>query len=655
MEKEKLYRLQKLLLFSFAFLLYANTIAFEYALDDKILITENAFTKEGLGGIKDIFTHDVIVGFFEKGGKQTELFAGGRYRPFSHLSFALEYEFLGENPHVSHFINALVFALTGILLFVILHQLFPPEEKKPWYLSLAFIATALYIAHPIHTEVVANIKGRDELFSFLGGLGAIWYVLKYLGDNKRKYLVLTALCFLFGLGSKESVITFVAIVPLTIWFFTDKTLKENIRASAPLLIAAVFYFSLRVAILGVSEGGGSSGWMNNPFVHSTTGERFSSAIYHGLIYLKLLVFPHPLTHDYYPEHLPIVGWTELGTLASLLVHLGLGTYALIKLKSKDFIAYCILFYFITFSLFSNIFFVIGAMNERFLFIPSLGFCLALAYLLNRLVEKGPKLRGVYTVLLAGVLIAYSAKTYSRNKAWESDYTLSTTDVQISYKSAKGNMSAGLSYLDRADEVDDINEKRKIVIKAIEHLNTALNIHPTYIQAMLLMGNAYYNIEEYENSILYYEAILKINPNYYFALNNLEHVGDLCLKNGLYETGIKSYLALVNYGHASARIYSEIGRAYGMGLQNPATALEYLLKARRLEPESPDVLQKLGVVYSLLGYPSRALGILDTAIRLQPQNANLYLTKGITLQGIGMNDSAQLYINRAIQMNPDLQR
>ena len=79
-----------LLIFLFACMLYSNTLWNKYAIDDTIVLTDNRFTKKGLAGIKDHFTHDMFEGFFgERGAK---LVSGGRYRPLSMVSLTVEYE-----------------------------------------------------------------------------------------------------------------------------------------------------------------------------------------------------------------------------------------------------------------------------------------------------------------------------------------------------------------------------------------------------------------------------------------------------------------------------------------------------------------------------------------------------------------------------------
>ena len=66
---------------------YANTIGHDYALDDAIVLSENQFTKQGFSGIKDLLSYDTFTGFF---GKEKQLVAGGRYRPFSLITFAID-------------------------------------------------------------------------------------------------------------------------------------------------------------------------------------------------------------------------------------------------------------------------------------------------------------------------------------------------------------------------------------------------------------------------------------------------------------------------------------------------------------------------------------------------------------------------------------
>jgi len=153
--------LPALLLLALGIALYVYSVNFEYVLDDQIVLTNNNYTKKGVAGIQEILTTESMSGRF---GGQQDLIVGARYRPLSIVTFALEYEFFGLNPFVSHLINVLLYGLLGLVLYRVLCELFPDRAK--WYWSIPFIASLLFVVHPIHTEVVANVKGRDEIMTF---------------------------------------------------------------------------------------------------------------------------------------------------------------------------------------------------------------------------------------------------------------------------------------------------------------------------------------------------------------------------------------------------------------------------------------------------------------------------------------------------------
>jgi hypothetical protein len=131
-----------------AFLLYSNTINFDYVLDDSAAIVENQFVKKGIAGIPDLLRSD----FWHFSNLQL-----GYYRPLSLITFAIEQQFFKGDPHISHFVNVAIYAFTAYVLFILLSSIFKTRNFLfPLLISLFFIA------HPVHTEVVANIKSRTN-------------------------------------------------------------------------------------------------------------------------------------------------------------------------------------------------------------------------------------------------------------------------------------------------------------------------------------------------------------------------------------------------------------------------------------------------------------------------------------------------------------
>ena len=150
------------IIFIFALVVYANTLVNDYTQDDAIVLTDNMYTQQGFKGIPGLLTKDTFFGFFKKEGKD-KLVSGGRYRPLTPIIFAIEHQFFGNNPMASHFINIILFGILCVVLYKVLLLLFVEKEYKKIQYIIPFFAALLFLSHPIHTEAVANIKGRDEI------------------------------------------------------------------------------------------------------------------------------------------------------------------------------------------------------------------------------------------------------------------------------------------------------------------------------------------------------------------------------------------------------------------------------------------------------------------------------------------------------------
>src|SRR5258708_14397470 len=173
------------IIFLLAVGLYIQSASFDYVLDDTILIVNNKFTQQGIKGIPDIFGYESFKGYF---GDQKEMVEGGRYRPLSIATFAIEKTLTNGNKTISHLINILLYALTGILLYRVLLFMFPTARsgvsEKKWFFTVPFVAVILFIAHPLYVEVVANVKFPDEIFALLSKAGILLFSFIYLACKK---------------------------------------------------------------------------------------------------------------------------------------------------------------------------------------------------------------------------------------------------------------------------------------------------------------------------------------------------------------------------------------------------------------------------------------------------------------------------------------
>lgn len=657
------------------FILYIQSIKFDYAIDDKMVITDNAFTKKGFAGLPQIFGKESLVGFF---GTQKDLLVGSRYRPLSIATFAIEYQFLGNAPGFSHFINILLYCFTGILLFYLLKQLLPLPVNKPdtpWYLCTAFLATALFMAHPIHTEVIANIKGRDEILTLLGSLGSLYFILQYLKNKKIIALVFSSICFFLGLLAKENAITFLAIIPLTLYYFTNTTNKKIAFTLIPLLAVTFIYFLIRKAALGyfISSGTQVTELLNNPFLGMSFSQKYATIIFTLGYYIRLLLFPHPLTADYYPYHpfnegsypsqIPAPHFSDWQTILSIIVHTLLLGYALMGIHKKQIISYGILFYLITLSIVSNIVFPVGAfMNERFVYISSIGYCLIVAYLISNTLIKATHNQKIASYALLLLMLGYSFKTLARVPDWKNNHDLFLADVQTSKNSTKANTSAGGTLLESAVNANS-TQQNELINKAISYLNQALKIYPNNTNALLLIGNAYMQKKEFTTSINYYSKLFDLNSNTENVQINLSIMSEFIdkpedaqkLVDFIEQRVINNTEVSVKYG----LMHDALGVLYGKKLNNLDKAIEnFKLSVEKSEDKnSPDyfgTIQDLAIAYGMKGDFLKALELNTKVLEKQPNNAKLLLNIAITYQNMHNTEKANEYYQKAFTLDPSLQ-
>ncbi|HAY70799.1 MAG TPA: hypothetical protein DCX89_02820 [Saprospirales bacterium] len=572
--------------------------------------------------------HDTFFGFFKVEGKD-QLVTGGRYRPFTLVMFAIERELFGEKPFAGHLINVLMFSLLIVLIFQTINTLlakFPGVKNAG---LIAFIAALLFAVHPVHTEVVANIKGRDEIMSMLFSMLTFYLVIRHADKGRIGYLLLAAISFFFGLLSKENTITFVLIIPLALFLFRSAKAARKISMLISILIPVVVFLIIRTSILGFDLGSQSMELMNNPFlkfingqyIDFNMGEKMATIIFILGKYLQLLVFPHPLTHDYYPRHIDIMNFSDWPVLISLTMYAGLIWIAIRYLKKNKVISFGILFYLITLSIVSNIVFPIGTnMSERFIFMPSVGFTLLVAYFFDKWYNRQKIL-----ILLPSLLIflAMSAKTIARNTVWKDDFTLFTTDVKTSVNSAKVLNAAGGSLIDRAKNEENHYLKAKYLQEAEVHLTKAIEIHPTYQNAYLLLGNAYYYQKKFEKAIEVFLHLTKILPEFEQGKQNLA----------------------VSYREAGKYLGEEKGDLRG--------SLKFLENAIQMLPEDYEANRLYGIANALSGNLKVALKHFQKCIELDPQNAGAYVNLGNTYFNMGDVAGGQAAHKKALELDPKI--
>jgi tetratricopeptide (TPR) repeat protein len=481
---------QLLIVSLLAIAFYANTFFNEYALDDIVSITGNKFTQKGFKGISTLFFKDSFYGYF---GDSSGL-SGGRWRPFALITFAIENQLFGQNPYLSHVNNVLIYMLTGIALLLFLRKFIFTQQPL-----LALLTTILFIIHPVHTEAVANIKSRDELLSFLFLILTLHFALNYLNRGKKKLHLLSGCVFYFlALLSKENGLTFIAIIPLTFYFFSAETIKKCLLYSLPFIAVATVYMLMRTSIVGFNYHRIQD--VNiSPLSDANTVQWWATVFLALGKYIQLLFFPAALSADYSYNQIPYVDFTNMYVWFFLLFQLALLVFAIIRLKEKNLFSYGILFYFLSIFIVSNIVIDVGAiLGERFVYQASLGFCICMALIFNLVYEKLGSIKKYTAITFVSLIILLSAvKTISRNSEWKNDQTLFLKDVQTCPNSVRTNIAAGTALIINAQKESDSLKRADMLNKSIAYLEKALVISPRAADPVLNLGVAYFNLGNYE--------------------------------------------------------------------------------------------------------------------------------------------------------------
>jgi tetratricopeptide (TPR) repeat protein len=238
-ESNTIKRISYLLMIVVA-ILFVNTLNHEYNLDDDLVTNNHPLTSKGLSSVGEIFTSSYFV---------DNMGHAYGYRPVVLFSFALEHQIFGENPAVSHLINVFLYLTLVLTFFRLLNRFFGPEK-----VMMSALIALIFAVHPIHSEVVASIKNRDELLALLFAVWSANFMIRYISSKQIKHLLFVVIFFTIGLLAKKSIFPLAFVFPIVLVFFQKPNVKEFLLLSLAFLIPATIVGSeldpLRLLIIG---------------------------------------------------------------------------------------------------------------------------------------------------------------------------------------------------------------------------------------------------------------------------------------------------------------------------------------------------------------------------------------------------------------------
>ena len=501
--------------------LYAITYQHGYVLDDAAAITYNNYVQEGLSGIPKLMKVDFW--FF----MNLNL---GYYRPLSLITFAIEQQFFGDDPHIRHVGNIIFYALTGYILNLLLQRWF--YDRSKWF---AFLIGLLFIAHPVHTEVVSNIKSRDELLSFLNMGATLLLFTTYLDTQKLKYLGWSCLTFYLAYLSKESSITTLGLIPLVAYFLRNHSIGGALAKVLPYLGVTLIFFMQKMALLGTIAGKPPMDQMVYPYFLDKT--RFVSMFKQLAYYIKILLFPDPLIYDYSYNQMPSGSLTDPITWAGIVLFGGLVYLTFKGIKQRTIWGFSLAIFFAT--LFPALAFTVsrgGIMAERFLYAPVLSVSILLVWGLFKIIKSADlntednwlKTNAIPTGILTLILALYSIKTVSRAADWKDEITLFRSNNEATQRNSNARKHLGDGLIKISMEEKDSTKRMAMFNEGVTNLKKSIDIYPMYGEAYFGIGYAYQNAlkPNFDSAKYYYRRAIERTPRFVVSYNNLGVIHEL---------------------------------------------------------------------------------------------------------------------------------
>lgn len=398
---------------------YGNSLAGEFAYDD-LLIIENNEAIHSLETLPEALSKPYWPDRFGE-----EL---GLWRPGATVLFGLQWTLFDGSPLGFHFVSLLLHVGATVLVLLLATRLLP--------LAAAFFGGLLFAVHPIHTEAVANVVGQAEVAAALLYLAACLLYTSIPPEERLERWRIGVIWLLFGVAFsfKEMAVTLPGALFLLDGARRDmdlkglgEYLKRRWSVYGGLAVVAGALLSLRYQILGSVASPfaplGAHILEEIPRIWTVAGT--------WPHYVRLLFFPLDLSSDYAPLVVPILyDWSPENLLGvgMALAFLALAWAAWRSAPPMDgrrgglrVLGVGVLWFVITISPVSNFFFLSGVLlSERSLYLPSVGFVLAVGWVLERLRQDRRRM-GLGAVVVVMLLMGY--RTWVRNPEWKDNQTV----------------------------------------------------------------------------------------------------------------------------------------------------------------------------------------------------------------------------------------
>lgn len=406
--------------------------------------------------------------------------------------------------------------------------------------TVAFIAAALFLVHPLHVESVAWVSGLKDPLSSLFLFSALSLYLTSDLRNKRYWWSIP--CFVLALASKGTTLVFIPLALISDRWLRKRSVRQSVVALIPhsLLAVGAAWMTMRVAganhVIKTSLG-------DTPLVTFLTMTEVVA------LYVRNLFIPLNLSNHYKP--IPIESVFNFRFLWSACLLTSMGFVAIRFRKRAPVILFGLTWFVLALLPVLNFVPISLQMADRYLYVALAGFAWSVAWGIEKI--QPSKLQWA---VAAAVLIVYGVMAEQRVQVWRSDVALwgdaarKAPHDTISWNNY-GKALADSEQINEAEKVflylshiapwkaagwNNLGRMRflqyrkggdpQVAITSEQAIRRALEVDPTYTFALNNLGLLYWErgLREKQKALLdqaldQFQQALKIDPHYEIAGQN----------------------------------------------------------------------------------------------------------------------------------------
>ena len=472
-----------------AILSYLNSLHNEFIWDDEDFILKNATVKDWHRWPR-VFTENMI-----QGARKGSNF----YRPLQSLTHGVDYIIWKDNPAGHHATNIIFHILASIAAYLALRKIFSGE--------ISFFTALFFAAHPAQTEAVAYVSGRsDPMAAFFVLLAIIFF---------ERNVLLSCLAFILALMSKESALIGPFLLMLYL-LFKNKGIKPYIKRMLPLVLIMVIYAAFRLTVLNFSNTIGGN--LPQPFYYVPLYIRFCTFLKTLPVYFGILLWPFGLHMERQMSLARSIFEPQVFSGLLILVSVFFIAYKMRRFNAVMLFSAC--WFFIALFPNSNLIPINALIYEHWLYLPSLGFFITIAWLIAEILrfaqddpfirKKTPRGVKYISVLTAIVIVLfYIWRTNERNKEWRDHISFYESAIKYAPDSGRLHNNLAMAYADKGRIEDAIMEYKK-----------AVALGDYYPQTHFNLSNIYLAKGDYENAVKELKRSIEIDPDFLYSHEGL---------------------------------------------------------------------------------------------------------------------------------------